>query len=77
MTRKMDWRGLERIGKEAHVAEFKELIGNLPKGLEKHDKISVAVSPQTNYTDPPTGRRLWAMLVPTFAGRGMWRGQRN
>jgi hypothetical protein len=28
---------------------------------------SVACSPQTNYTDRPSGRRLLAKLMPTFA----------
>jgi hypothetical protein len=30
---------------------------------------SVAFSPQANYTDRATDRRLWAKLVPTFADR--------
>jgi hypothetical protein len=31
---------------------------------------SVASSPQANYTDRASGRRLLAKLVPTFADRG-------
>jgi hypothetical protein len=31
---------------------------------------SVAYSPQANYTDRPSGRRVLAKLVPTFADRG-------
>jgi hypothetical protein len=30
----------------------------------------MASSPQANYTDRPSGRRLLAKLVPTFADRG-------
>jgi hypothetical protein len=33
-------------------------------------KNSVAFSPQANYTDRPSDRRLSAKLVPTFADRG-------
>jgi hypothetical protein len=38
---------------------------------------SVAYSPQVNYTDRATDRRLLAKLVPTFADKGVaWSAQR-
>jgi hypothetical protein len=37
---------------------------------------SVAFSPQTNYTDFATAT-CWRNLVPTFADRGVSRGQRG
>jgi hypothetical protein len=39
-------------------------------------KISVAFSPQVNYTDWATAT-CWRNLVPTFADRGVSRGQRD
>jgi hypothetical protein len=35
------------------------------------------LSPQANYTDRLSDRRLSAKLVPTLADRGVSRGQRN
>src|SRR5215475_12847784 len=35
------------------------------------------LSPRANYTDRQSGRRRSAKLVPTFADRGVSRGQRN
>jgi hypothetical protein len=48
-------------------------IGETSRLLEvriKKKLNSVACSPQANYTDQPSGRRLLAKLVPTFADRG-------
>jgi hypothetical protein len=38
--------------------------------------ISVSFSPQANYTDCATAT-YWRNLVPTFADRGVFRGQRG
>jgi hypothetical protein len=40
------------------------------------EKNSVAFSPQANYTDSVTAT-CWWNLVPTFADRGVSRGQRG
>jgi hypothetical protein len=43
---------------------------------KRKQKNSVAFSPQVNYTDWATAT-CWRNLVPTFADRGMSRGQRG
>jgi hypothetical protein len=43
--------------------------GILSTGIKTNTK-SVAFSPQVNYTDLPSDRRLSAKLVPTLADRG-------
>jgi hypothetical protein len=48
----------------------------LKKGTKLKTKLH-GLSPQANYTDRLSGRRLSAKLVPTLADRGVSRGQRN
>jgi hypothetical protein len=44
--------------------------------FEEQQTNSVAFSPQANYTDWATAS-FWRNLVPTFADRGVLRGQRG
>jgi hypothetical protein len=55
---------------------FSEILQFLSSSLKQKQRNSVAFSPQAKYTDSAIAT-CWQNLIPTFADRGVSRGQRG
>jgi hypothetical protein len=72
----VQWPQFQTTCKKVVVAEFNTVTAFTLRALDAPKTNSVALRPQANYTDCATAI-FWRNLVPTFADRGVYRGQRG